>query len=81
MKFDKPKDNKKYLSYKLVEENIDLKNRVLQMNNTESFKYKLIKALYLHDAQDDNQLYVDISNEEKNNYIPYIIIYQRINNI
>lgn len=51
------------------------------MNNTESFKYKLIKALYLHDAQDDNQLYVDISNEEKNNYIPYIIIYQRINNI
>ena len=81
LKFDKPKDNKKYLSYKLVEENIDLKNRVLQMNNTESFKYKLIKALYLHDAQDDNQLYVDISNEEKNNYIPYIIIYQRINNI
>lgn len=80
LKFEKPKDNKTYLNYNLVEENIDLKKHMLPTNDAESLNYKLIKALYLHDDQKDNKLYVNIPNEEKNNYIPYILFYKNISN-
>ena len=41
-------------------------------------KYKLIKALYVYDDENDNYLYVDIPESEKKNYIPYIIIYKNL---
>ena len=41
-------------------------------------KYKLVKALYVYNNKDDNNLYVDVPESEIKNYIPYIIIYKKI---
>ena len=66
LKFVNPKENKKYIKFNEAEKIIDL---------TE-YKYELIKVLYVFDDLNDKKLYTDIPDNEKNNYIPYIIFYQ-----
>ena len=66
LKFVNPKENKKYIKFNEAEKIIDLKE----------YKYELIKVLYVFDDLNDKKLYTDIPDDEKNNYIPYIIFYQ-----
>ena len=79
LKFEKPKDNKKFIKFKIIE-NIDLKEHML-LETKFSIKYKLLKALYVFNDSEDNKLYVDIPDNEENNYIPYIIFYQKMNDV
>ena len=78
--FDKPKNNKNYIKFNNIDQNIDLKDQLYQMNILDSSKYKLITTIYVFDDKEDNYLYVNIPNDENNNYIPYIIFYKKINN-
>ena len=75
--FDKPKVNKNYISLNSIEENIDLKNYLINPNNLENNEYELIKVLYVFNDINDKKLYIDIPENEKNNYIPYIIFYEK----
>ena len=59
-----------------IEQDIDLKKYLLE--GSVITKYKLIKALYVNDDENDNFLYIDIPESEKKNYIPYIIIYKKL---
>ena len=77
---DKPKNNKNYIKFNNIDQNIDLKDQLYQMNIIDSSKYKLINTFYVFDDKEDNYLYVNIPNDENNNYIPYIIFYKKINN-
>ena len=77
--FDEPKTNKNFIKFKDIDESIDLKKHLYKINNKDSseYKYKLIKALYYFNDIGDNKLYVNIPEEEKNNYIPYAIFYKK----
>ena len=77
--FDEPKTNKNFIKFKDIDESIDLKKHLYKINNKDSseYKYKLIKALYYFNDIEDNKLYVNIPEEEKNNYIPYAIFYKK----
>ena len=66
LKFVNPKENKKYIKFNEAEKIIDLKG----------CGYELIKVLYVFDDLNDKKLYTDIPDNEKKNYIPYIIFYQ-----
>ncbi len=79
--FDKPKVNKNYISLNSIEENIDLKNYLLNKNSLDKNKYTLIKSLYVFDDINDENLYVNIPRNKKNNYIPYIIFYKKIGDL
>ena len=76
--FDEPKTNKNFIK-NYIDEDIDLKKHLYKINNSDSseYKYKLIKALYFFNDIEDNKLYVNIPEEEKNNYIPYAIFYKK----
>ncbi len=78
LKFENP--NKKYIKFNEIEKNIDLKNHMYLPNNF-NIKYGLIEVLYVLDDLDDKKLYVDISEKDRNNYIPYIIFYKKINDM
>ena len=81
--FDNPQENKKYIKLNIIEENINLQSH-MYIPNKFNINYKLIKVLYiLNDLNEinDNNLYIDIPEKEKNNYIPYIIFYHKINDI
>ena len=78
LKFENP--NKKYIKFNEIEKNIDLKNHMYLPNNF-NIKYELIEVLYVLDDLDDKKLYVDISEKDRNNYIPYIIFYKKINDM
>ena len=78
--FDKQKNNKNYIKFNNIDQIIDLKDQLYQMNVIDSSKYKLITTIYVFDDKEDNYLYDNIPNDEKNNYIPYIVIYKKINN-
>ena len=80
LKFENPKINKKYIKFNEIEKNIDLKNHMYLPNNF-NIKYELIEVLYVLDDLDDKKLYVGISEKDRNNYIPYIIFYKKINDI
>ena len=75
LKFNNPKE-KKYFIKLNIEQDIDLKKYLL--GGYVMTKYKLIKALYVYDDENDNFLYIDIPESEKKNYIPYIIIYKNL---
>jgi len=79
--FDKPKDNIKYIQSISIEENIDLKNYLFNPNSLDNNKYTLIKSLYVFDDINDENLYVNIPQNKKNNYIPYIIFYKKIGDL
>ena len=53
----------------------------MYLPNNLNIKYELIEVLYVLDDLDDKKLYVDISEKDRNNYIPYIIIYKKINDM
>ena len=78
--FHEPRMNKNFIKFH-IDENIDVKKHLYKIDNLDSSKYKLIKALYLFNDIEDNKLYMDITDEEKNNYIPYALFYKKINNI
>ena len=81
--FDNPQENKKYIKLNIIEENINLQSH-MYIPNKFNINYKLIKVLYiLNDLNEinDNNVYIDIPEKEKNNYIPYIIFYHKINDI
>lgn len=80
LKFENPKINKKYIKFNEIEKNIDLKNHMYLPNNF-NIKYELIEVLYVLDDLDDKKLYVGISEKDRNNYIPYIIFYKKINDM
>ena len=80
LKFENPKINKKYIKFNEIEKNIDLKNHMYLPNNL-NIKYELIEVLYVLDDLDDKKLYVGISQKDRNNYIPYIIFYKKINDM
>ena len=73
--FAEPKDKKKFITSNLIEENIDLKAHLLFPNDIDNNKYKLLKVLYVFNDVNDEYLYVNIPEEEKNEYIPYIVFY------
>ena len=56
--FDKPKNNKNYIKFNNIDENIDLKDQLYQMNIIDSSKYELIDIIYVFDDKEDNYLYV-----------------------
>ena len=78
LKFENPKENKKYIKLNEIEKNIDLKNHMNLTNNLK-IEYERIKVLYVFNDLNDKKLYVDVPNNEKNNYIPYIIFYKKLN--
>ena len=80
MKFENPKINKKYIKFNEIEKNIDLKNHMYLPNNL-NIKYELIEVLYVLDDLNDKKLYVGISEKDRNNYIPYIIFYKKMNDM
>ena len=80
LKFENPKINKKYIKFNEIQKNIDLKNHMYLPNNF-NIKYELIEVLYVLDDLDDKKLYVGISEKDRNNYIPYIIFYKKINDM
>ena len=80
LKFENPKINKKYIKFNEIQKNIDLKNHMYLPNNF-NIKYELIEVLYVLDDLDDKKLYVDISEKDRNNYIPYIIFYKKMNDM
>ena len=75
--FDKPKENQKFIKLNSIEEKINLKSHMYQPNDL-NIEYKLIKALYVFNGIDDDKIYIDIPNNERNNYIPYILFYQKL---
>ena len=46
--------------------------------NELNIEYKLIKALYVFNDINDDKIYIDIPDNERNNYIPYILFYQKL---
>ena len=78
LKFVNPKNNKKYIKFNEIEKNINLKNHMYLPNNL-NIKYELLKVFYVLDDSNDKKLYVDISKQNRNNYIPYIIFYKKMN--
>ena len=78
--FDNPQENKKYIKLNIIEENINLQSH-MYIPNKFNINYKLIKVLYILNDLNDNNVYIDIPEKEKNNYIPYIIFYHKINYI
>ena len=78
--FDNPQENKKYIKLNIIEENINLQSH-MYIPNKFNINYKLIKVLYILNDLNDNNVYIDIPEKEKNNYIPYIIFYHKINDI
>ena len=80
LKFENPKINKKYIKFNEIEKNIDLKNHMYLPNNL-NIKYELIEVLYVLDDLNDKKLYVGISEKDRNNYIPYIIFYKKMNDM
>ena len=75
LRFNNPKEKKDFIKLN-IEQDIDLQKYLLE--GSLMTKYKLIKALYVYDDENDNYLYVDIPESEKKNYIPYIIIYKNL---
>ena len=75
--FGKPQDNKNYIESNIIKENIDLKAHLLNPNNIDNNKYELIKALYVFYNINDKNLYVDIPENEKKEYIPFIVFYRK----
>ena len=75
--FGKPQDNKNYIESNIIKENIDLKAHLLNPNNIDNDKYELIKALYVFYNINDKNLYVDIPENEKKEYIPFIVFYRK----
>ena len=80
LKFENPIKSKKYIKFNEKEKNIDLKNH-MHLSNNFNIKYELIKVFYVFDDSNDKKLYVDVSENESNNYIPYIIFYKKINDM
>ena len=80
LKFENPKMNKNYIKFKQIEKNIDLKNYMYLPNNF-NIKYELIEVFFVYDDLNDKKLYVDILENERSNYIPYILFYKKINNM
>ena len=78
LKFENPKMNKNYIKFKQIEKNIDLKNYMYLPNNF-NIKYELIEVFFVYDDLNDKKLYVDIMENERSNYIPYILFYKKIN--
>ena len=78
LKFENPKMNKNYIKFKQIEKNIDLKNYMYLPNNF-NIKYELIEVFFVYDDLNDKKLYVDILENERSNYIPYILFYKKIN--
>ena len=77
IKFNNPKVKKKFINLDYpIEKNIDLKSHL--SNGSETTKFELITALYVFNDIKDNKLYVDIPESEYQNYIPFIIIYKKI---
>jgi hypothetical protein len=75
--FDKPKENQKFIKLNSIEEKINLKSHMYQPNDL-NIEYKLIKALYVFNDINDDKIYIDIPDNERNNYIPYILFYQKL---
>ena len=75
--FDKPKENQNFIKLNSIEEKINLKSHMYQPNDL-NIEYKLIKALYVFNDINDDKIYIDIPNNERNNYIPYILFYQKL---
>ena len=73
--FDKPKENKNFINSNLIKENIDLKAHLFNSNNIDNNKYELIKVLYVFNDINDENLYMDIPENEKKEYIPHIVFY------
>ena len=80
LKFENPKENKKYIKLDEIEKNIDLKNH-MYLTNDLKIKYELIEVLYVFKDLNDKKLYVNVPNNERNNYIPYIIFYKKLNDM
>ena len=80
LKFENPKENEKYIKFDKIENNIDLKEH-MYIPTQFNIKYKLLKALYVFNDSKDNNLYIDIPENEKIKYIPYIIFYQKTNDV
>ena len=76
LKFNNPKEKKNYIQLNPIEKDIDLKKYLFK--GSIITKYELIKALYVYNDKNDNNLYVDIPENEMKDYIPYIIIYKKI---
>ena len=61
-----------------VENNIDLKKHLKEnVNVINKTKYTLLKTLYVFKSDNDNKLYENIPNSDKNNYIPYLVFYKQ----
>ena len=60
-----------------LELNHDLKNHTHPPNNF-NIKYELIKNIFVSVDLNDKKLYVDMSEEGRNNYIPHILFYKKI---
>ena len=75
--FGKPQDNKNCIESNIIKENIDLKAHLLNPNNIDNNKFELIKALYVFYNINDKNLYVDIPENEKKEYIPFIVFYRK----
>ena len=60
-----------------LELNHDLKNHTHPPNNL-NIKYELIKDIFVSDDLNDKKLYIDMSEEGRNNYISHILFYKKI---
>ena len=80
LKFENPKESKGYIESNKIENNIDLKEH-MYIPTQFSIKYKILKTLYVFNDSKDNNLYIDIPENEKIKYIPYIIFYQKTNDV
>lgn len=78
IKFDEVKKYKHLIKFNLNGENIDLKSHLIGQKVSDNVNYELIKVLYMFDKENDNQLYYDINEDIKQNYIPYIMLYKKI---
>ena len=75
--FDKPKENQKFIKLNLIEETINIKSHLYQQNEL-IIEYKLIKTLYVFNDINDDKIYIDIPDNERNNYTPYILFDQKL---
>jgi len=75
IKFQKPKFNN-YIKLSLIEKTIDLKNHLSEANDNNN-KYELMKVLYVLKDTKNINLYVNIPEDKKDNYVPYIIFYKK----